>query len=126
MSGYLYLSDSAKSTTKPLSSEQATRVYVPQTQDWYYLLWAMNASASASRVAVLLAATPPVQEAPLFADDTAERETLLWQVLIRGAAIGCVATTCLLGCLSTIFFALSTHLDAGTTFKGDNPEMIRF
>ena len=91
MSGYLYLSDSAKSTTKPLSSKQATRciaatVYVPQTQDWYYLLWEMNASASASKVAVFLAATPPVQEAPLFADDTADRETLLWQVLIRGTA----------------------------------------
>jgi serine/threonine protein kinase len=97
-------------------SVSGATIYLPLTQDWYYLPSSESISDSKPKTGFFL--SPPVagimevplQDEPLFAEEIAAIKTLplVQRVLVMslGAIVGMVAMACLVFCLGTILFAL--------------------
>jgi serine/threonine protein kinase len=108
---------SIDSVVQKTSSASGAAVYLPPTQDWYYLPDQENNSDSEVQADFFLSSrlvgaveTPLVQEPPLFAEEIAAIKALPLVprvfIVTIGAAIGSVAMACLVFCLGTILFAL--------------------
>lgn len=119
-------------------SVSGVTIYLPPTQDWYYLPGGAKNSGAETQATFFLsprlaaaANTPSVQNASLFAEEIASLQALplVRRVLLASisAAIGSVAMACLVFCLGTILFALSTPPPSGmNSLKNNQPTLKSF
>jgi len=98
-------------------------IYLPQTQNWYYLPSSIDPAFSPQPTAVAIA--PPIPETPLFFDHIPSLKTLpcLRRMLI--VSISAASMACLVLCLGIIIFALSDRFHSGVAPTKDNPAILK-